>query len=144
MAIPAAILALIQAGRIAAPLAARTLAGTTAAGLKRVKKAPGEIIGRARRGEPWKWFEKAQAKDAIKSDPTHPLYKAPRFTEEQKMFAAGVTLIPQGLMIMNIKEKTKALEDAKKYKHGIWGLHDPERKYYPPRTTRGLKRGFHQ
>ena len=37
MPIPAAILALIQAGRIAAPLAARTIAGTTAAGLQKVK-----------------------------------------------------------------------------------------------------------
>ena len=144
MPIPAAILALIQAGRIAAPLAARTIAGTTASGLQRVKKAPGEIIGRYKRGEDWLWVQKALARDKIKSDPTHPLYKAPRFTEEQKMFAAGVALIPQGLMIMNINEKTKALEDAKKYKHGIWGLHDPEKKYYPPRTTRGLKRGFHQ
>jgi len=36
MPIPAAILALIQAGRIAGPLAARTMAGTTAAGLKKV------------------------------------------------------------------------------------------------------------
>ena len=37
MAIPAAILALIQAGKIAAPLAARTIAGTTAAGLQKAK-----------------------------------------------------------------------------------------------------------
>ena len=38
MPIPAVILALIQAGRIAAPLAARTIAGPTAAGLQKVQR----------------------------------------------------------------------------------------------------------
>ena len=144
MPIPAAILALIQAGRIAAPLAARTIAGTTAAGLQRVRKAPGVIIGRARRGEDWLWVQKAMARDKIKSDPTHPLYKAPRFTDMQKMAASvipGAILIPE---MQKDKAWRAGLEEAKKYKHGIWGLHDPELKHYPPRTTRGLKRGFHQ
>ena len=133
------LLALLAAGRIAGPLV-RNLKTLP----KRTIKAPREIIGRARRGEDWKWVEKAKARDKIQSDPTHPLYEAPRFTDMQKMAGSA---IPSSILLLEM-EKDKArragLEEAKKYKHGIWGLHDPELKHYPPRTTRGLKKGFHQ
>ena len=77
MPIPAVILALIQAGRIAAPLAARTMAGTTAAGLKKV-------------------------------DP---------------MVKAGVAWAVPTTMLSKWWDR----REAKKYKHSIWDVHDPER-----------------
>tara|TARA_R100001530_G_scaffold128830_1_gene98777 strand:+ start:109 stop:498 length:390 start_codon:yes stop_codon:yes gene_type:complete len=129
MAIPAAILALIQAGRIAAPLAARTLAGTTATGLegaKRVVRPIGQVAA-----YPFKQI--ARANRWVQS-----------FPQEKQMSV----LLPLAVALERgtaaDKKRLEGLKEAKEYKHGIWGLHDPERKYYPPRTTRGLKRGFHQ
>ena len=53
MPIPAAILALIQAGRIAAPLAARTMAGTGAAGLQKVQRGGKTFWRKMGSDEPW-------------------------------------------------------------------------------------------
>lgn len=126
MAIPAAILALIQAGRIAAPLAARTLAGTTATGLegaKRVARPIGQIAA-----YPFKQI--ARANRWVKS-----------FPEEKQL---GV-MLPSSLAMLGLiagEEKKKGeAADAEKYKYGIWGTHDPEHRHPP---TRGRKRGFHQ
>ena len=115
MAIPAAILALIQAGRIAAPLAARTMGGTAIQGLtypfRQIRKAD-------------RW---------VKS-----------FPQEKQLGVMLPLAIAMERYTAADKKRQERLKEAKEYKHGIWGLHDPERKYYPPRTTRGLKRGFHQ
>ena len=138
MPIPAAILALIQAGRIAAPLAARTMAGTGAAGLQKVQRGGKTFWRKMGSDEPWITNPKppGRFKQAIN--------KAKDLPPDIAMPISGAWVTSALAGMQWDKKRMKELEEAKKYKHGIWGLHDPERKYYPPRTTRGLKRGFHQ
>jgi hypothetical protein len=138
MPIPAGILALIQAGRIAAPLAARTLAGTTAAGLQKVQRGGKTFWRKMGSDEPWITNPKPPGK--IKQA----INKARNLPDNISMPISGGVTIPMIGLMQEDKKRMKELEEAEIYKHGIWGLHDPERKYYPPRTTRGLKRGFHQ